>query len=109
MRALLDKLGISAKYKGYRMLIYAIEIAAEDDTAVSMITKRIYPRIAQEYDLSPVNVEKNIRMAISAFWTHGNRDLYDKIVGYPITQKPSNAEFIGAISSYVIRTKEYKR
>ena len=28
MRALLDKLGISAKYKGYRMLIYAIILIA---------------------------------------------------------------------------------
>ena len=104
MRTLLDRLGVSAKYKGYRMLLNAIEIALENETAVSNITSCIYPRIAAEYGVTEANVEKNIRMAIRTFWEYGDHELYDQVSGFPTEERPGNAAFIGAIASYLIRT-----
>ena len=37
MRILLDRLGISPKYKGYRMLLIAVEIAVQDEDAMTQI------------------------------------------------------------------------
>lgn len=105
MRTLLDRLGISSKYKGYRMLIQAIEIAIEDETAVSDISGRIYRRIAAETGITETNVEKNIRMAIRMFWEYGDHTLYAGVAGFPATERPSNAAFIGAVASYLIRTE----
>ncbi len=104
MRAILDRLGISTKYKGYRMLASAIGIAVENEEAILLVTKLIYPEVARRFGVSGANVDKNIRVAIAAFWNNGNRELYNKIVGYQITRKPSNAEFIAAIASYIIRS-----
>lgn len=104
MRVILDRLGISTKYKGYRMLASAIEIAVENEEAILLVTKLIYPEVAKRFGVSGSNVDKNIRVAITAFWNNGNRDLYNKIVGYEVAQRPSNAEFIAAIASYIIRS-----
>ena len=105
MRTILDRLGISTKYKGYRMLASAIEIAVENEEAILLVTKRIYPEVAKRFGVTSSNVDKNIRVAIAAFWNGGNRELYNKIVGYEITQRPSNADFIAMIASYIIRNR----
>lgn len=104
MRMILDRLGISSKYKGYRMLLTGIEIAVQDEDAVTQITQKIYPQIAQRCGTTPVNVEKNLRKVIEIFWNYGDRSFYDEIAGYSPPSRPTNAEFIGAISSYIIRS-----
>ncbi len=41
MRYLLDRLGMSSKYKGYRMLLLALEIALRDEDNLTNIFQRI--------------------------------------------------------------------
>ena len=103
MRDILDRLGILAKYKGYRMLKIAVELAAEDEDRMSKIARLIYPIIAEQFGTDTRSVYKSIGRAIDAFWLHGNRALYDKIAGYTVTEKPSNVEFITTVASYMIR------
>ena len=103
MRILLDRLGISPKYKGYRMLLIAVEIAVQDEDAMTQITQKIYPPIAARCGTTPANVEKNLRKAIEVFWNYGDRTFYGRLAGYPPTSKPTNAEFIGALASYILR------
>ena len=109
MQAILDKLGFSAKYKGYRMLTVAIDIAVHNDEAVTKITQMIYPEVAKICGTNSINVEKDIRKAIEMFWIEGDKTYYSRIAGYKITSKPTNAEFIAAVSCYIIRKKLHQR
>ena len=103
MRQILDKLGISTKYKGYGVLLESIEMAVNDEDKASKLSRYIYPEVAKRHDMSPSGVAKSIQRAIKSFWKDGNRSLYCQIAGYEVTKKPGNAEFISTIASFMIR------
>ena len=106
MRLLLDRLGISVKYNGYHMLIMAIELVRDNEERGSNLSKYVYPEIAAQFGKSVGGVTKSIRRAIQSFWNYGNRALYQQIVGCETVTRPSNAEFINALASYVIRNND---
>ena len=64
MRYLLDRLGMSSKYKGYRMLLLALEIALRDEDNLTNIFQRIYTPVAERCGVTPVMVDKNLRSII---------------------------------------------
>lgn len=103
IRGILDRLGISSKYKGYLMMAYALEISLADDMAVTEIMHRIYPQVAEHFHTTSVNVEKDLRKAVTMFWVNGNRELYGKLTGFLPGRKPTTAEFIGAVTAGILR------
>lgn len=103
IQTILDQLGLPKRYKGYQMLACAIDIAVQNDEAVTRITQLIYPKVAETCGISGVNVEKDIRKIIERFWLDGDKEYYHKLAGYKTSKKPTNAEFIAAISSYILR------
>ena len=72
---LLHSLGIGAKYRGFRYLAYGIALCMEDEDYLLRVSKTLYPKIAQTFQVSSSCVERDIRTAISVCWTRGNRDL----------------------------------
>ena len=106
MQILLDQMGFSSPFCGYKMLADAIAIAVKDDEAVTRITQLIYPQVAEKFQSNARNVEKNMRKAIENFWDHGNRDVYTHIAGHKVYYRPTNAEFIAAVSSFILRQNE---
>ncbi len=109
MQVILDRLGFSKRYKGYQMLSRAVEIAVQNEEAVTRITQLIYPKVAEESGTSGVNVEKDIRKIIERFWIDGDKEYYYKMTGYRLAKKPTNAELIAALSSYVLRKRPNSR
>ena len=103
IRGILDRLGISSKYKGYLMMAYALEISLADETAVTEIMHRIYPQVAEHFRTTAVSAEKDLRKAVTAFWTNGNRELYGRLTGFLPARKPTTAEFIGAVTAGILR------
>lgn len=103
MRYLLDRLGMSSKYKGYRMLLLALEIALRDEDNLTNIFQRIYTPVAERCGVTPVMVDKNLRSIIDIFWRSGNRELYRQFCGFQQTLCPTNAEFLEAVVAYTLR------
>ena len=87
MRYLLDRLGMSSKYKGYRMLLLALEIALRDEDNLTNIFQRIYTPVAERCGVT----------------RSGNRELYRQICGFQQTLCPTNAEFLEAVVAYTLR------
>ncbi len=87
---LLSQYGIPAHTKGFRYLLEAVEIVAENPEAIDMITKRIYPDIAERHNTTPSGVGKAIERAITAAWNSGIMP----------RRKPrmSNGEFIATLA-----------
>lgn len=98
---LLHSLGIGAKYRGFRYLAYGIALCMEDEDYLLRVSKTLYPKIAQTFQVSSSCVERDIRTAISVCWTRGNRDLLFSLSVHPVLTKPTNSEFFDILSSYI--------
>jgi two-component system response regulator (stage 0 sporulation protein A) len=66
-----------------------------------MITKVLYPRIAQTFKTTPSRVERALRHAIEVAWNRSDPETLQNILGHSISnegRKPTNSEFIAMIS-----------
>ena len=105
----IKELGIPANIQGYRYLRYAVELVADDFSAIDKVTKFLYPNVANKFGTTSSKVERAIRHAIETSWLRGNKDLITKLFGYSVSAdkgKPTNSEFIAAISDYIIMQNE---
>ena len=97
---LLSRMGISASIKGYHFIRKAVILAVEDEEVLVGITKGLYPDIAKMYKTSASKVERAIRHAIESAWKKNGPQVYFETAGYLPSEKPTNGQFIAAISEY---------
>ncbi len=76
-------------------------LCMEDEDYLLRVSKTLYPKIAQTFQVSSSCVERDIRTAISVCWTRGNRDLLFSLSVHPVLTKPTNSEFFDILSSYI--------
>ena len=100
---LVQKLGIYNTYHGYKYLACAIELAMQDEDKLYGVTKHLYPEVAKRFNTTPARVERNLRTVVSICWDHGNRELLEKIAGFPLDSKPTTSQFIGILVSYLLK------
>ena len=97
---LLSRMGISASIKGYHFIRKAVILALEDEEALVGITKGLYPDIAKFYKTSASKVERAIRHAIESAWKKNGPQIYFEVAGYLPSEKPTNGQFLSALSEY---------
>ena len=102
---LLSRMGISASIKGYHFIRKAVMMAVENQDVLVGITKGLYPDIAKQYKTTASKVERAIRHAIESVWKKNGPQVYFEVAGYLPTEKPTNGQFIAALSEY-FRIKE---
>lgn len=97
---MLMELGVPTKLVGFEFLKKAIELQRKDPTRV--LAKDIYTEIALHYrQNSEDQVEQAIRDAIKASWRHGSREAWEwyfSYAGKPVSNKPTNSEFISRLA-----------
>ena len=94
--------GIPAHIKGYQFLREAIKMAIDSP---DIITKRLYPEVAERFETSPSKVERAIRHAIEVAWNKGKIENINSIFGvkvYSSTEKPTNGEFIALVADKML-------
>lgn len=97
---LLYSLGLSAKYIGFHCVAIGVEIAGGDPMALTMVTKCLYPQIAERMGTNWKAVERNIRSAIDVVWKKNPVGL-QQISNGRLKKKPTAAQFISILVSYV--------
>ena len=97
---LLSRMGISASIKGYHFIRKAVILAVEDAEVLVGITKGLYPDIAKMYKTSASKVERAIRHAIESAWKKNGPQVYFEAAGYVPSEKPTNGQFIAALSEH---------
>lgn len=97
---ILRKCKITRKYFGYYYLSDAIDIVRKNPNKVLMVTKDIYPVIAEKYCITEAAVERSIRTVIEKCW-HNNKEYVEQVLGYKTAKCPSNMEFIDAVAYYI--------
>ncbi len=102
----LRELGISPALTGYGYLMCAVAMVIDFDKNRKLsMTRDIYPKIADAYGVSPRNVERNIRNAISVGFERANPEKFREIFSFTYLrerQKPTNSEFIFGLADYII-------
>lgn len=97
---LLHGLGITTNYKGYEILVAAVDIVLRDENALSDVMETIYKGVAEKLGISAASVERNIRTAISHAWDIApNR--FTKTLGWPHSYPPTSSELISLLTEKV--------
>ena len=88
--AVIRSLGISATHLGYYYLNTSILLILEDENRLLMVSKLLYPLVAEIHSTTPSCVERNIRT-----------ERLFQIAGCRLQSKPTNGEFIDILSCYI--------
>lgn len=95
---------INSTYKGYYLIIDAVEFFVANERRCIKITKDIYPYLSKKYQMPISCVERNIRTVIELCWNNNSTKVND-IIGYDSMVKPSNGIFIEALAVRCIKQK----
>lgn len=96
---LLLSLGVPTKLRGYSYLREAILLWQRDPG--QSITKELYPAVAELCGCASVHVERSIRSAITAAWSHREEHLWRMFFPADASgdiPKPSNGTFIARLA-----------
>lgn len=97
--SILKQLGIRTKFTGFNYLKTAISLCYENPNEYThMITKRLYPAVAETYRVNTTAVERAIRNAISGIRCSDMTK--EKIIGYT-SNSYTNKEFICAVTEHI--------
>lgn len=97
-------LGVPPHYKGYAYLREAVTMVVEEPGFLAMVTKALYPSVAERFSTSPHKVERAIRSAIEATWTRGNLACIHELFAHTVDVnkgKPTNSSFIARLADHV--------
>ncbi len=98
---LLRLLGVSGKLSGFYFAVYMLEQVQEKPEYVLLITKRLYKQTAQQFHTTSGCVERNLRTLVHACWRQPDHSLLDRIAGHPLSQPPTNTQFIDMLAAYL--------
>lgn len=101
---ILQRLKIPPHFKGYTYLRRAIMLCVKEPTLINEVTKKLYPRIAEEFNSTPNRVERSMRFAIETAWSKGEIEYLHELMGYMVDEKkgkPTNVSFIAKISDRI--------
>ena len=101
---LLHDLGIPSHVRGYKYIREGIMLLYTSKEVVNLVTKDIYPEIANRYNTTTTRVERAIRHAIEISWIRGDLKMMEEIFGNSIDfdrSKPTNSEFLTTIADRI--------
>ena len=102
VRKIIRYFHITSKYKGYPLIIDAINIYIDKYGECIKITKDIYPILSKKYNMPISLIERDIRTVVETCWDN-DKQAVEVILGYKTAKRPSNSEFIDAIAYFIIK------
>ena len=106
IRNALWDLNIPPTYLGSHYLAYAELLVLEDQNRLTMVTKWLYPEIADHYHTSWKAVERNIRTVIEFSWAQDGGAAMCAGLGVPLRDKPTPTGLIQLLARYLLRQPE---
>lgn len=98
---LLRTLGASPVYAGFTPAVTALQYVLADQQLLTSLTTRLYPKVAESCEIALPCVERNIRTMIAVIWEK-NQFLFQIVVGYRMTARPSVGDFLASLSTFLM-------
>ena len=99
---LLNQLGFPPHLKGYSYWLYALQIAYRDPEVLRRLTKELYPRIAEHFQVSTFSVESNLRTALNMAWERGRPEQVSLLLGRSVNliyERPTCGEMLALMTA----------
>lgn len=100
------RLGLTANYKGFSYLSYALMLSIEEPNRLKMVTKWIYLDVAKKYDTNWKAVERGMRRAGNIIWTN-NRPLLEELACRALYKKPYTSQLLSILTHNILCRKTY--
>lgn len=97
----LRMIGMSGTKKGFWGFYWSVIFALEDPTVLYMVTKDLYPLVAETCCMTQTNLERDMRLLLEWCWNYGDRDTLQKIAGRRLMVKPSVGELVDHLAGYL--------
>ena len=100
----LVNLGVPTEMRGYKYLKAAVMLCLENEEYIYSTTKMLYPEIANQYETTPIAVERDIRHAIERVCRSTSRDVLREYFGRVWSvqsDKLTNRKFIAGLVEYI--------
>lgn len=98
--ALLQQMGATSSYTGFFHTAYAVLLTVKEPRRLLLVTKWLYPDVADYFHTSWYAVERNIRTVVNQIWKTHPEDL-SRLAGYPLNKRPSSSQFIFILAEYL--------
>ena len=98
---LIRTLGASPVYEGFTPAVTALQYVLADQQLLTSLTTRLYPKVAESCEIALPCVERNIRTMIAVIWEK-NQFLFQIVVGYRMTARPSVGDFLASLSTFLM-------
>lgn len=96
----LYRLGATANYIGFFHTAYAIWLCAKEPERLQLVTKWLYPDVAEHYKTNWKAVERNIRSLIALIWDN-NPEILCEYAGFRLTRKPRPGQFLAFMTQVI--------
>lgn len=97
-------LGISPNTKGYHYLRDCILICVTSESNLTVFSKDLYSKLAENYHTTECSIERAVRHAIKSGWYRHNEELAEVIFMNTLQSQndiPTNSVFISNISEWI--------
>lgn len=102
IKDMLHRLGLTANYRGFFYISYAIGLSIEKEERLLLVTKWLYPEVAKRYRTNWKAVERSIRTAGHIMWRE-NRALVEELAGRRLGEQPRTAQLLAILVAEVKR------
>lgn len=95
----LERLGFSNKHTGTLFLTTVFEQIDKNGSLIANLNSMLYPRVAEVFNTTVINVERNIRNSISKAYNHSGKSTFEAVLNITIKTHvfSSNRIFISAL------------
>ena len=101
IRRLLFMLGGTPNYIGFQYVVYGLQLLSENsEMKLQLVTKWLYPDIANLYHTGWNTVDRDIRTLIHVICKK-NPSLLQTLAGYPMKNMPTVSQFFGILLEYL--------
>ena len=99
---IMKAINMPAHLKGYQYFRAAVILAYGDWDYINKVTKRLYPKLAEDFNTTPSRVERAIRHAIEYALDSGDLEKLHKYFTYTVSKgKPTNSEAVASVVDYL--------
>ncbi len=98
---LLYHLGVTANYTGFFHTAYALSLCTEQPERLLLVTKWLYPEVAERYETSWKAVERNIRTVSCIIWQESQPQL-ERLAHRHLERRPRNAQMLAILTSSLL-------
>ena len=100
------ELGIPQNVKGYDYLMAAVLLATDEPELIRAITRELYPRIADLFNITTSSVERAMRHALELAWNNSEPETLYNLFGHTASAtqgRPTNSNFIATMANKLRR------